>query len=635
VKLLALLATLLWATVSMAQTPGTVYPSQKIVFADPLTGKTVWRMTTCAYNRMGDQTMESTAFSPDSSRIVYQSSGCAGGRPAGLYSMNVETGEATLLVVNAPWHANAIYSKDGTEAYYFARPSSTTLRVMAVKTAAPWTQRILLTVSAEWQEKIAINSDGTFLSATVRLSGADSSWRTLIFDLQAGALLSNWTTSGPSSEDGVAWSPTNPKLACVSRNGRAGERIWDVTATSAAWGASCTIAHAGWHPNGNWYSQPGYLKDAKTGANIIPGTGTYPIHPFFNPTEAALGTEATLLSDDRDWFSGNTGRPRLYRVKASQLATGNYRPASGLYGVHYSKMVDNGAHVHPQFSGNGQYILWQSDLQDLRDGTPPGGTGGQQALFIMPLSTVPPPAQFPVTTSVEGNGSGAVTGAGTYTVGAMVTLGATATADSVFVGWAPAPCAPSFVMPAAAVACVATFALQPADLQVSPLSLTFSMRQGDAAPAAKTVTVSNAGAGTLSWMAVTDAPWLTATIVNSGTLSVLVDPTGLPLGTYSGSIVITAAAGTLHSPQTVGVAFTISPQAPPAPTVGAMGGVLTWPASPGATSYRIERKVGDGPWEAAGTTTGTSQPISVPQVCWHVIASNAGGDSPPGAEVCR
>ncbi len=442
-----------------AQTAGTTYPSQKLVFQDPLSGKTVWRMTTAGNHRMpSDQTQESHSFSPDSTRIVYQKSD-AGSRPNGVYSMDLVTGEETLVVPGAPWYSAPIYSRDGAEVYYFTRPSSSTLRVMAAKTSAPWTTRTLASLSAEWQEKLAVNSDGTRVSASVRLTGSSSSWRIVILSPFTGAILSGWGTSGPSADDGAAWSPTDPDLVCASRAGTGQERVWNVVTLQSY--ARCTSAHAAWHPNGLWYVEQGYVKNALTGAAIIPGTGIYPIHHNINPTEAALGVDATLLSDDRDWFSNNTGRPRLYRPTLRQLATGNYRPSGALLAVHYSKMSSNGGHVHAQWSPNGAYVAWQSDLQDLRDGTPPGGISGQ-AIFVLPMAVVPPPVtRFPVTLSVSGAGSGATTGAGTYTVGVTVTLTATPAADSLFDGWSPAPCAPTFPMPAGALECVATFSLIP------------------------------------------------------------------------------------------------------------------------------------------------------------------------------
>lgn len=55
-------------------------------------------------------------------------------------------------------------------------------------------------------------------------------------------------------------------------------------------------------------------------------------------------------------------------------------------------------------------------------------------------------------------------------------------------------------------------------LQVNPLSLEFSLREGEKAPPAQRVTIANTGKGRLEWQARTDAPWLRLNR-NSGVLT--------------------------------------------------------------------------------------------------------------------
>jgi glucose/arabinose dehydrogenase len=103
-------------------------------------------------------------------------------------------------------------------------------------------------------------------------------------------------------------------------------------------------------------------------------------------------------------------------------------------------------------------------------------------------------------------------------------------------------------------------------LAVAPSSLAFSVEAGAANPAAKTVSVTNTGGGTLSFSASDDAPWLSVTPA-SGTaprdLSVAVDASGLAPGTYTGAVTVTAA-GVTGSPKTVPVTLTVTAPAPPA-----------------------------------------------------------------------
>lgn len=71
--------------------------------------------------------------------------------------------------------------------------------------------------------------------------------------------------------------------------------------------------------------------------------------------------------------------------------------------------------------------------------------------------------------------------------------------------------------------------------------------------------INNSGGGTLNWNITDDQSWLTCDPVsgtNFGTVTVSADPTGLPAGTYNGSITV-AASNALNSPQTINVTFIV------------------------------------------------------------------------------
>src|ERR1017187_850943 len=111
-----------------------------------------------------------------------------------------------------------------------------------------------------------------------------------------------------------------------------------------------------------------------------------------------------------------------------------------------------------------------------------------------------------------------------------------------------------------------TVAPAPASLAVSPQALTFNYTVGGTVSAAQGVSITNRGGGTLNWSATTSASWLSVAPASGtapSTLSVLVSPTGLGAGTYTGSVQI-SAAGASNSPQTVSVTLTVN--APP-PTI--------------------------------------------------------------------
>ena len=102
-------------------------------------------------------------------------------------------------------------------------------------------------------------------------------------------------------------------------------------------------------------------------------------------------------------------------------------------------------------------------------------------------------------------------------------------------------------------------------LSVSSTSLSFSATAGGSNPSAQNVSIVNAGAGTLTWSATSNASWLTVSPSSgTGAGSVAVQPnlSGLSVGTYTGSVTI-SASGASGSPATVAVTFTVAADPPP------------------------------------------------------------------------
>jgi uncharacterized protein (TIGR03437 family) len=107
--------------------------------------------------------------------------------------------------------------------------------------------------------------------------------------------------------------------------------------------------------------------------------------------------------------------------------------------------------------------------------------------------------------------------------------------------------------------------------------LQFTAQQGGANPANQTVTIANAGGGTLNWTAsVASGSWLTvspASGANSATITVAANITGINAGAYSGTIQV-AASGATNSPQTINVTLTVT--ATPTPTIALSATALTF-----------------------------------------------------------
>jgi hypothetical protein len=100
----------------------------------------------------------------------------------------------------------------------------------------------------------------------------------------------------------------------------------------------------------------------------------------------------------------------------------------------------------------------------------------------------------------------------------------------------------------------------PPTLGVSPASLSFDGTEG-ADPPAQSLTVANAGGGTLNWSLTVDQPWLSVSpTAGAGNVPIVVavspSAAGLTAGIYNGTITVTAPGAT-DSPRTVPVTLTL------------------------------------------------------------------------------
>ncbi|MEX5213470.1 MAG: fibronectin type III domain-containing protein [Nitrospiraceae bacterium] len=132
-----------------------------------------------------------------------------------------------------------------------------------------------------------------------------------------------------------------------------------------------------------------------------------------------------------------------------------------------------------------------------------------------------------------------------------------------------------------------------ATLSLSPTSLAFSGTTGGSNPAAQSITVTNAGTGTLTWTVADNANWLTATKAG-GTITAAVNLSGLAAGTYNGTITV-AATGATNTPQSVPVTLTVNASGS---TTGSV--TLTWNGNgeQDLEGYKIYRATSSGAYGA-------------------------------------
>lgn len=145
-------------------------------------------------------------------------------------------------------------------------------------------------------------------------------------------------------------------------------------------------------------------------------------------------------------------------------------------------------------------------------------------------------------------------------------------------------------------------------LTVSPLNLSFTYQTGGPTPAAQPVTLS--GSSALSYTVVSSAAWLNATPASGNTpasLSVSVNPSGLAVGNYNGTVNVTAS-GASNSPQKIAVSLAVTSASSGNPSLNVAPGTLTF-------TY------------ASGTTTTGTQNLSITSTgaALHITAAASGG----------
>lgn len=161
-----------------------------------------------------------------------------------------------------------------------------------------------------------------------------------------------------------------------------------------------------------------------------------------------------------------------------------------------------------------------------------------------------------------------------------------------------------------------------------------------AVPAAQTVVVSNAGAGTLTAVTVLNVPsWLEVTGSgdgNSQTLTNTVDPTGLTPGIHAATITVSdgGASNSVNYEVTLNVATTLlAPSALSATPGSSTSASLTWTDnSPNEDGFAIERAVESAAWThhasvGAGTTSYVDSNLQSETMYHYRVRACAGIDS--------
>jgi hypothetical protein len=140
----------------------------------------------------------------------------------------------------------------------------------------------------------------------------------------------------------------------------------------------------------------------------------------------------------------------------------------------------------------------------------------------------------------------------------------------------------------------------PSTISISDTSLQFAYTEG----ASQTVNITNAGGGNLTWSAVPSSPWIVLT-PTATTLTIAIDPSGLPAGPNIGVIVVTSPGAT-NSPQDIMVNLTITAPSPP---------VISSPMhfTPITPCRMVDTRNADGPFGGPAVAANGARSFAVPE----------------------
>ena len=157
-------------------------------------------------------------------------------------------------------------------------------------------------------------------------------------------------------------------------------------------------------------------------------------------------------------------------------------------------------------------------------------------------------------------------------------------------------------------------------MEISPLTLSFTGKEGGNAPASQNVEITNNGSGTLNWTAGANESWIILSSASGSTgpsavsdISVEINLAGLSVGAYNGSVNISAESGAM---EVVNVGLTVLPSPvlsvtplsleftsqngsnPSSQSLSIQnsgGGILNWTALSNRSWLLIDKGAGSGP----------------------------------------
>jgi hypothetical protein len=365
-------------TIDKNSLAGTTYQSQKIEFSDPVSGNTIWRLTNdgaehAVTHSLQDQSgRETYQWSPDGTKICYAKTGHPW-KPDGFYFVDVLSGTETYVGPGSRSGACA-FGKLTNELFVGYGRQSNTVRESEVRgyDLSSFNCRVVTDFPEGYVGQLTLNSDGSHMGIHL-ITGPPGVWygddrytfEYVILDVRDSSILPNWQIDNTPDEnargDAFYWHLSDPDYVRAVRNGELG--IWNIHTLERIPASSMTMvgtagipsAHGCWSADGQlWFWSNGHVD----------------CHPRDFGTE--LATRIVIERNGALYFSEIWN----FLVSPDNLLKTERPPpwdANALLALTYSANASHFGHPHTQFSSDGKYVAFISDMGNTLQATPPGG----------------------------------------------------------------------------------------------------------------------------------------------------------------------------------------------------------------------------------------------------------------------
>jgi len=428
----------------------------------------------------------------------------------------------------------------------------------------------------------AIGASPTSLSFTAQ-AGANPAAQTLTISNTGGGTLS-WSAS-----NNAAWLTLSP--ASGTGNGAVTLTATTGTLTTGSYSGTVTMSA----PNATTVTVP--VSFTVTAAPVPPAIGASPTSFSFTAQQAGSNPASQTVS------ISNTGGGTLSWSASNNAAWLTLSPASGTGNGAMTLTATTGTLTAGSYSGTmtmsaigASPVTVPVSFTVAAAPVPPAiGASPTSLSFAATQGGTNPATQ---TLNISNTGGGTLTWTASETASwlTLSTTGSTGngtvTLTAATAGLPVSTQNATITLSAAGAATVSvpvSFTITAAPtptIGLSSTNLSFTGVQGGTSPATQTVTISNNGAGTLSWTGSGSNSWLSVSPASgsvaagsSNTLSVSASTTGLAGGTVSAPIMI-SASGATNTPQTITASLTVTAQ----PALGLSPTTFSFTATQGAAN---------------------------------------------------